>query len=142
MSYEEKSTWVQGVLAVVTLAVYAGITLGQAATAPLTETPYATTMLWTIIGSIVVSIVIHIGLGLFSRDRKKDQRDREFHSFGERVGNGFLVAGTLAALVMAWLEWDWFWIANVIYLGFVFSAILSSIAKLVAYRRGIVGAAW
>jgi small-conductance mechanosensitive channel len=142
MSYEEKSTWVQGVLAVVTLAVYAGITLGQAATVPLTETPYATTMLWTIVGSIVVSIVIHIGLGLFSRDRKKDQRDREFHSFGERVGNGFLVAGTLAALVMAWLEWDWFWIANVIYLGFVFSAILSSIAKLVAYRRGIVGAAW
>ena len=29
-----------------------------------------------------------------------------------------------------------FWIANVIYLGFVLSGIVASIAKLVAYRRG------
>lgn len=142
MSYEEKSTWVMGVLAVVTLAVYGGITLAQSASMPLTETPYVATMFWSIIGSIVVSIVIHIGLGLFSRDRKNDQRDREFHSFGERVGNGFLVAGALAGMVFAWLEFDWFWIANVLYLGFVLSAILASIAKLVAYRRGLAGARW
>ena len=142
MSYEEKSTWLMGVLAVVTLAVYSGITLAQATTMQLTETPYVATMFWSIIGSIVASIVLHIALGITSRDHKKDQRDREVHAFGGRVGNGFLVAGTLAGLVMAWLEFDWFWIANVLYLGFVFSAILESIAKLAAYRRGLVGARW
>lgn len=142
MSYEEKSTWIMGVLAVVTLAVYSSITLVQAVGVPLTETPYVATMFWTIIGSIVASIVLHIILGMFTRGRKKDQRDREVHAFGGRVGNGFLVAGTLAGLIMAWLEVDWFWIANVLYLGFVLSAILESIAKLVAYRRGLVGAQW
>jgi hypothetical protein len=140
MSYEEKSSWVLGLMAVVSLTVYVAVTLSQGATMPLTETPYVATMLWTIIGSIVVSIAIHIGLGLFSRDRTKDQRDREFYNFGERVGNGFLIAGALAALIMAWLEVDWFWIANALYLGFSLSGVLSSVAKLVAYRRGIVGA--
>lgn len=140
MSYEEKSAWVMGVLAVVALAVYAAITLGQAADMPLTETPYVPTMLWTIGGSIIASIVIHIGVGMTSRNRKKDQRDREFYRFGETVGHGFLVAGALAALVMALLEWDYFWIANVLFLAFILSAIVAAIAKIVAYRRGIVGA--
>lgn len=140
MSYEEKSSWVLGVLAVASLTVYLAITLSQAAIMPLTETPYVATMFWTIIGSIVVSIIVSIGIGLFGH--KKDQRDREFYNFGERVGNGFLVAGALAAMIMAWLELDWFWIANVLYLGFTLSAILASIAKLVAYRRGLVGARW
>ncbi len=140
MSYEEKSSWIMGVLAVVSLTVYVAITLVEATTVPLTQTNYVPTMFWTIIGSIVISIVLHIGLGMFSRDRKKDQRDREFYNFGERVGNGFLVAGALAALIMAWFEFDWFWIANALFLGFSLSGVLSSIAKLVAYRRGIVGA--
>ena len=140
MSYEEKSAWVMGVLAVAALAVYAAITLGQAADVPLTETPYVPTMLWTIGGSIITSIVIHIGIGMTSRNRKKDQRDREFYRFGETVGHGFLVAGALAALVMALLEWDYFWIANVLFLAFILSAIVAAIAKIVAYRRGIVGA--
>ncbi len=140
MSYEEKSAWVMGVLAVAALAVYAAITLGQAADIPLTETPYVPTMLWTIGGSIIASIVIHIGIGMTSRNRKKDQRDREFYRFGETVGHGFLVAGALAALVMALLEWDYFWIANVLFLAFILSAIVAAIAKIVAYRRGIVGA--
>jgi len=140
VSYEEKSAWVMGVLAVVALAVYAAITLGQAADMPLTETPYVPTMLWTIGGSIIASIVIHIGVGMTSRNRKKDQRDREFYRFGETVGHGFLVAGALAALVMALLEWDYFWIANVLFLAFILSAIVAAIAKIVAYRRGIVGA--
>ncbi len=142
MSYEEKSTWVMGALAVITLAVYTSVTLVQATSVPLTQTPYVATMLWTIIGSIVVSIVIHIALGMFTRGRKQDQRDREFHAFGGRVGNGFLVAGTLAGLILAWLEVDWFWIANALFLGFVLSAILESIAKIVAYRRGLAGARW
>ena len=140
MTYEEKSIWVMGILAVLNSTVYVVITLVQGSTMPLVETPYVTTMFWAIVASISVSIVIHIGMGLFSRDRKKDQRDREFYNFGERVGSGFLVIGALAAMIMAWFEVDWFWIANALYLGFTLSAILGSIAKLVAYRRGIVGA--
>jgi hypothetical protein len=40
---------------------------------------------------------------------------------------------------MAMAELPHFWIANVIYLGFVLSAVLGSTLKIVAYRRGLPG---
>ena len=40
-------------------------------------------------------------------------------------------------LVMAMAKVDYFWIANVIYLGFVLWAVAGSVLKLVAYRRGL-----
>jgi len=62
--------------------------------------------------------------------------DREIYRFGEYIGQSFVVIGGVAALLMAMAEWDHFWIANVIYLTFVLSAMLGSVAKIVAYRRG------
>jgi hypothetical protein len=53
------------------------------------------------------------------------------------MGQAFVVIGALGALVLALFDVDGFWIANVIYLCFVLSAILSSIAKIVAYRSGM-----
>lgn len=44
--------------------------------------------------------------------------------------------GAVAALLMAMAELDHFWIANTIYLAFVLSAILGSMAKIAAYREG------
>jgi hypothetical protein len=38
--------------------------------------------------------------------------------------------------VLALLEADHFWIANAIYLVFVVQAVVGTIIKLVAYRRG------
>ncbi len=64
-------------------------------------------------------------------------RDKEIDRFGEFATRWFLITGAVAALFMAMAEWDYFWIANVIYLGFALSAIASSVLKLVAYRRGI-----
>ena len=47
------------------------------------------------------------------------------------------VAGAAAAMLMAMAKWDYFWIANVIYLGFVLWAVGGSVLKLAAYRRGL-----
>jgi hypothetical protein len=45
---------------------------------------------------------------------------------------------TLASIVfLALAKVDYFWIANVIYLGFVLWAVVGSAIKLVAYRRGL-----
>ncbi|MDP1877035.1 MAG: hypothetical protein Q8M17_05710 [Actinomycetota bacterium] len=71
---------------------------------------------------------------------KKDERDKEINRRGEYIGQGFVVVGAVGALVLAMLEADYFWIANVVYLCFVLSAVVSTTAKLVAYRRGFV--AW
>ena len=38
---------------------------------------------------------------------------------------------------MAMAKWDYFWIANVLYLGFTLSAIVGAAVRLVGYRRGL-----
>ena len=47
-----------------------------------------------------------------------------------------VVIALLAAMVLSMLEAKHFWIANVIYLSFVMSAVFGSMARLAAYRRG------
>jgi hypothetical protein len=138
MSFEEKSAWIMGVAAVASYGVYLAIILGKAGAMGLAEVPYVAPLLWTIGASIAASVALHAVIGIFSpRDAgKKDQRDREIYRFGEYIGQSFLVVGGVAALFMAMAEWDHFWIANVIYLAFVLTAILGSVAKIVAYRRG------
>ena len=138
MSFEEKSAWIMGVVAVGAYGVYLAIVLGMAGTMPLVDVPYVAPLLWTVGASIALSIALHILMGIFSPKEagKKDQRDREIYRFGEYIGQSFLVIGGVAVLLMAMLEADHFWIANVIYLAFFLSAILGSVAKIVAYRRG------
>jgi hypothetical protein len=120
-------------------ATYLAVILGRAGSIPLPEVPYVPVMLWTIGGAIAASIVLNIlaAVVLPEGAGKKDQRDREIYRFGEYVGQSFLVIGGVAVLVMAMAELPHFWIANTVYLAFVLSAVLASIAKLTAYRRGL-----
>lgn len=137
MSYEERNVWVMFVVSVLAYAVYVVIVLTRAQDVPLTEVAYVGPLLWSIGGAIVVSILASIAVGLANRrdGHLTDQRDKEINRVGERTGQSFVVIGALAALVLALLEVDWFWIANVIYLCFVLSAIVSSMTKLAAYRQ-------
>jgi hypothetical protein len=127
-----------GVVAVGSYSVYLAIVLALAGSTPLTEVSYVAPLLWTVGSSIAASIALHAVMGISSpRDAgKKDQRDKEIYRFGEYIGQSLVVIGGVAALLMAMAELDHFWIANVIYLTFVLSAILGSVAKIVAYRRG------
>jgi hypothetical protein len=72
-----------------------------------------------------------------SDSRRADVRDREIYRFGEYASRWFVAAGAGAALIMAMARWDYFWIANVLYLGFVLWAVAGSVVRLVAYRRGV-----
>ncbi|HEY9423819.1 MAG TPA: hypothetical protein VIP54_03380 [Microterricola sp.] len=136
MSSEEKSAWVMGVVAIGGYLIYLVIILGTGV--PLPEVNYVPAMLWTIGGAIVASIVLRIVWGMFTpgSEGKKDQRDREIYQFSERIGQSFLVVGGVAAMLLAMFELGYFWIANVLYLCFVLSAILSCTARIIAYRRG------
>lgn len=139
MSYEEKSAWILGVIAIGAYGVYLAVVLSLARTTPLTEVAYVAPMLWSIGAAIAAGIVVKILVTIFSPkgSDQKDQRDRQIYRFGEYTGQSFLVIGGSAALLMALAEWDYFWIANVLYLAFVLSAVLGTITKVVAYRRGL-----
>ena len=96
-------------------------------------------LLWTAGASILASV---IGRTLVETARPSESRrtdvagpgDRPVREFGSRR---FVVAGAAAGLAMAMARWDYFWIANVIYLGFVLWAVAGSALKLAAYRRGL-----
>jgi hypothetical protein len=139
MSYEEKNTWVFLSVAVVAYGTYLALLLTAAAGGAVDEVDYAPAMLATIGGAIAAGIVGSIAISITSNRAglRADQRDREIGRLGEHVGQAFVVLGAVAALVFALLELDWFWIANVVYLFFVLSAVVGSAARLVAYRRGV-----
>jgi hypothetical protein len=65
---------------------------------------------------------------------KNDERDREIDQFGERVGNSLIIAGSIAALVLAMITADHFWIGNAIFLGAIAGTLLSSATKIAAYH--------
>ncbi|MFF0448793.1 hypothetical protein ACFYT4_20680 [Streptomyces sp. NPDC004609] len=138
MASEEKSAWITGVLALVTYAGYLVAVLGRAGDTPLAEVPYVAALLWAVGISIAASVVLHV-LAAALRPREahgKDQRDREINRYGEYIGQSFVVIGGVAALGLAMAERDHFWIANAVYLAFVLSATVGSVAKIVAYRWG------
>jgi hypothetical protein len=96
-------------------------------------------LLWTTLASIVASVA---GRTLAetarpSDSRRKDVRDKEIYRFGEYASRWLIVAGAAAGFFLALAKVDYFWIANVIYLGFVLWAVVGSAIRLVAYRRGL-----
>jgi hypothetical protein len=139
MSFEEKGTWVYAVVTVSTYVAYLTIILGRAESVPLTEVSYVSTMLWTIGIAVALSVVGHIAVAISkpSEANKSDARDKEIYRFGEYIGGIAVAVGMLVPLGLTMAEFDYFWIANTIFLVFVLSAITSSIVKIVAYRRGL-----
>ena len=138
MSFKEKSTWIMAITTFGAYVAYVSLIFGRAENTPLTDVPYTTTLLWTISAMVVVAIVAHIVAAIAAPEDadKEDQRDREIDRLGEYTGSWFVHIGALAALGMAAVELDHFWIANVLYLAIVLSALLASATKIVAYRRG------
>ena len=138
MSWEERRAWIALVVAIATFSGYCVIILSPGGWRGIGRVAYRSTFLWTIGVSIGASILLEaLASGSLPKgERRADSGTGRFAVTGEYAGNWLTVAGAFAAMVMALAEADHFWIANVIYLAFTLAAILSSIVKIVAYRRG------
>lgn len=149
MPFEEKFTWVSAVVSTGVAAVYFAIVLGQVQTVPVAEIAYQRPLL-VAIGALIVltivgAIVTAIGTAIFAKITgsgsvddigRNDERDADINRRGELIGYYVSSAGALGVLALAMLRYDPFWIANALYLSFVVGALVSSVAKLVTYRRG------
>ncbi|MEN3360679.1 MAG: hypothetical protein V7637_4661 [Mycobacteriales bacterium] len=137
MTHEEKRAWIRLVVAVLGYAAYVTVIVSRAGGRRLPDVPYASTLVWTVAAAIVAAIAAEAGMAIVvpGASRAKDVRDREIGVLGEHVGQSFVVIGAVAAMLMAMADWDRFWIANVIYLCFVLSAVLSGVTKVIVYRR-------
>ena len=138
MALEEKRAWIMALVTACGYVTYLVIIISRAGDGPLAEMPYVAALLWTVGAAIVVAIVLSIAAEITTPkdSRRKDERDREIERFGEYIGQSFAAIGGVSALIMAMAEVGHFWIANAIYLAFVLSAVLGSVAKAAAYRWG------
>lgn len=138
MSYEERGQWVYLAATTIAYGAYLVLMLGQAGATPLPEIDYQPLVLWTIgaavAGSIIGRIVIEIVRP--SESHREDVRDKEIGRFGEYVSGVILGIGMVGPFILTLVEADHFWTANAIYLVFVVQAVVGTVIKLLAYRRG------
>lgn len=139
MSYDEKNAWAFGVIALLTYGAYVVWVLTQARDVPLVEVDYAWAMIAAIVAAVVLGILASIVIAMANPQeaRIRDERDREIARRGDQVGQSFVVMGGIAVVVLAMLEAPYFWIANVMYLAFMLSALLGTATKAAGYQRGL-----
>lgn len=144
MVYAERNVWATLLATVVIIPGYIIVILQQAGSGPLTAVDWFPIMLWAIGISIAATIVLSILWGILAgvRDPKgataTDDRDRDIDRMGGRVEHAFLVIAGLGVIVLCAVGADVFWIANAMFVGFAISTFVGSIARVIAYRRGLV----
>lgn len=144
MVYEERNAWAGLIVGVLVIGGYVVTVLQQAASRPVTEVDWLPPMLWTIGLGIAATIVISIVWGIIAGMRdpdgvgKSDIRDRDISRMGSRVEQAFVVIAGLGVIALCAVGADVFWIANTMFAGFAVAAMVGSVARVVAYRRGLV----
>ncbi len=144
MVFEESNAWAGLILTPLVMIVYVVLVLQDAGGGPLTDVDWFPLMLWVIGGGIVVTIAVTIGWGLIAGIKdpdgvgRSDIRDRDISRMGGRVEQGFVVIAGLGVIALCAVGADVFWIANTMCAGFAVSAFIGCIARVIAYRRGLV----
>ena len=149
MPFEEKVTWVSIVVGVMVSVVYFVTVLGQLGEIPVEEIAYQRPLLiaigasiaLTIAGTIAMAIATAIGAEITGNGSvddigRSDERDASISRRGDLIGFYAASVGLAGVLAITMLEYDYFWIANGLYLSFAVAGLVSAIVKLHAYRRG------
>lgn len=138
MGYKERGTYIDLIVAVGVFVKYLWDIYRLQLETPLTEVAFRDPMFYAILISVVATIILHIVYAILSgsKDTQEDQRDRQISRFGDWVGMFPLSSGAMLGLLLAMFDQPHFWIANAIFVGFFASSIVSSITRLVGYRRG------
>ncbi len=148
MPFEEKMTWVSLVITIVVPVWYLVTMAGRLADTSAAEVAYQRPMLiafgvyigLSIVGAIAVSIASAVSAeirgGRPDEIDRKDERDKDIGRRGDVIGFYVASAGAVGVLALTMLEYDYFWIANALYLSFVVATLVSSVVKLAYYHRG------
>jgi hypothetical protein len=149
MTFKEKMAWVNMLATIAVGAVYFGVVGARLDGGPVSAIDYKWWMIGavgvTIISTIIGTIVMAVGTAISAEIRgtgsvkdidREDERDVGINRRGELMGYYVSSVGVLAALVLAILRQDQFWIANALYLFLVIGSVVSSAAKIALYRRG------
>ncbi|MDJ1113135.1 hypothetical protein [Microbacterium dauci] len=140
---EERSVWVGLVVSVVAMIVYGVIMSALLRSTPIEQINWFPLMGWTLGISLVVSLMLTAAWAMIAEAGwprgllTSDERDRDIARMGDRVGQAFLVLGGLGAIFLCAADAAPFWIAHSVFAGFALSSIIGSVARVIAYRRGL-----
>ena len=161
MTFQEKLTWVNSLVAVVVASWYAWVVAGRLGQVAVEEVAYQRPLLFavgamivlTIVGAILMAIGSAIGSAVGGAIKaeisgagtveeididvdRSDERDAAFEARGDRVAYYVSSVFMVGVLALAMLERPHFWIANAVFATFVVATLVGNVAKLAAYRRG------
>lgn len=138
MSFEEKRAWTFLVAVITTSSAYLLVVARRAAGIAWEDVAYAGPMFASMAASIGVGILGAIVTILLNPEDgdARDERDIAIDRHGNVVGYVVVSVGVIGALVLTVLEKPHFFIGNAIYLACASSAVVSTVVKLISYRRG------
>lgn len=99
-------------------------------------------LVWSVSAGVLLNFLVTAILAIRFKTRLTakltDERDIKIHRLGEFYTQGFYILGGVAALALSATKADYFWIATSVFISFSLAAGVSSMAKLIMYRFGIV----
>ena len=150
MPFEEKMTWVGVVVGFLVPIGYFAIVLPQLSDTAASEITYQAPLVIAVVASIILMIVGAvavaiataigaevIGSGSIDDMDRTDERDVQVSRRGDVAGYYVASTGVVIALIITMLEYDYFWIANTLYLSLAAAGLVGGIVKLRSYRRGV-----
>lgn len=105
----------------------------------VTEIGYQGIMFVTVVALVVLAVIGHIIIAVVDPkgSDQTDERDKTIGRYGESYGGVVLGIAVVCGLGLTMLEFDYFWIANILLAGLVLSELTAMVTRLVLYRRGV-----
>jgi hypothetical protein len=142
-------TWVSVVVTILVPAVYFVTVLGRLQDTNAADIAYQRSLITAIIATVILTIagaiVMAVGTSVSAELRgrraadevdREDERDKTISRHGDLIGYYVASGGMVVVLALTMMKYEYFWIANTLYLSFVVATLVSAVVKLVAYHRG------
>ena len=138
MTFKAKTTAIMLVTLTIVYGWYFIQMLPEIAETPVSEIGYQGVMLATVVLFVILFVAGMVVLAAADRRQAddEDERDQLIERRGDQVGSYVLLVAALAAMALAMVEGDYFWIANALLAGLVLSELVKGVVMLAAYRRG------
>ncbi|GGQ55620.1 hypothetical protein [Couchioplanes azureus] len=149
MTAQERTVWATLVTVIVSSGAYFALVVPRLLTRPVPEISWVAPMLWTIGLSVAAALVLTIACEVIAAAGRRgscvpagrgevtsDVRDREIGRIGWGASMTVISVGFGAALVLAMLDADTFWIGNLLFLFGAVSAVVETVTRIRLYRRG------
>jgi hypothetical protein len=150
LTYRERVAWSSLICVAGSSGGYLALMTYRLITRAVADISWIRPMLWSVIGSIVASILLSIGTGILvglrlrsganastcDEETLTDERDQQIDQRGSRNSTLVLSLGIGCALILTMLDVDRFWLGNLLYLAGALAALTETITRISLYRRG------